>query len=209
MDNNSANSLLFSTLQLWYSLTQWESGGVFKMIGSNNQSDFTAFIYIFQLSHCLFFPLWKDFVDRSSFFFYCIYFSCLVPCLPGINQIILIVGNFTTLSLFCAVEWHEMWEGESVDFQRCPWNHTAGIYQSILQYKTDWLCLDCVLCIAPSKKHWKRNRIRPSLNIWIQVETFMGNYINTLVSWVPSKYLRSCCWQLDKTYFRAVVRKVT
>lgn len=36
----------------------------------------------------------------------------------------------------------------------------------------------------------------------------MGNYINTLVSWVPSKYHKSCYSQLDKTHFIAVVRKV-
>lgn len=132
----------------------------------------------------------------------------MVPCLPGINKIILNVGNFTTLSLFCAVGWDEMWDGESVDFQRCPWNRTADIHQSILQYRMDWLCLDCILHVAPSKKHWNSNRICPSLNIWIQVETFMGNYINTLVSWIPSKYRKSRYLQLDKIHFRAVVTKV-
>lgn len=188
MDNDSANSLQFSTLQLWYSLTQWESGDVFKMIGRSNQLTVTiySFFDIFPLSHCLFFPLWKDFVDIkvNVAFFYHIYFSYMVPCLPGINKIILNVGNFTTVSLFCAVGWHEMWEGEYADFQRYPWNHTASVYQSILQYRIDWLCLDCILHTAPSENHWNSNRICPSLNIWIQVETFMGNYINTFVSWV-------------------------
>lgn len=58
------------------------------------------------------------------------------------------------------------------------------------------------------RKHWNSNRICPSLNIWIQVETFMGNYINILVSWVPSKYHKSGYSRLDKIHFRAVVRKV-
>lgn len=62
--------------------------------------------------------------------------------------------------------------------------------------------------LHPQKKHWNSNRICPSLNIWIQMETFMGNYINTLISWVPSKYHESHYSQLDKIYFRAVVRKV-
>lgn len=128
----------------------------------------------------------------------------MVSCLPGINKIILNVGNFTTLFLFCAVGWHEMWDGE------CGFPEMSLEWYSwyILKYRIDWLCLDCVLHVAPSKNHWNSNRICPSLNIWIQVETFMGNYINTLVSWIPSKYHKSRYSQLDKIHFRAVVRKV-
>lgn len=144
---------------------------------------------------------------HKQLFFNHIYFSYLVPCLPGINKIILMIRNFSP----CFVLLDDVRCGrESLWISR----DVPGIVQLVytkVYYSTKligWLCLDCVLHIASSEKHWNSNRICPSLNIRIQMETFMGNYINTLVSWVPSKYHKSCYSQLDKTHFRAVVRKV-
>lgn len=70
MDNNSANSLLFSTLQPWYSLTQWENGGVLKMIGSNNQSEFTGVFLYFQALSLSLFPFMERLCWHKRLFFF-------------------------------------------------------------------------------------------------------------------------------------------
>ena len=117
-------------------------------------------------------------------------------------------------SLFCvsyfSVGWHDMREGESTDSRGVCVELNSWYIPRCLTVR-NWLALSCLRsphCTTPPKKNLNSSKIWLFLDIWKQVENFMGNYMKIPVSWVPSKHHKSCCSHLDKMYFRAVVRKV-